>query len=50
MTTRLVRPSEIEWRAKNGKYLQHETFLFAFPIGRIEQQEEYMIQRYIALE
>jgi hypothetical protein len=50
MTTRPVRPSEVGWRAKEGKYLQHETFLFAIPIRRTTQQEEDVIQRYTASE
>jgi hypothetical protein len=48
MTTRPVRPSEVGWRAKEGKYLQNETFLFAIPIRRTTQQEEDVIQRYTA--
>jgi hypothetical protein len=50
MARRLDRPGEVGWRAKNGEYLQHETFLFAIPIRRTTQQEEYMIQRYTSSE
>ena len=50
MTTRPVRSSTVGWRVKNGKYLQHETFLFAIPIRRTTQQEEDVIQRYTASE